>query len=150
MPDRERKGVPDLCSANRPCKIHVVSVYIVSYSLSCKADARPLSLTVTKPRIVEFTSEKVNPGQPAVFNCTVSAFPTPKANEIRLQVPDGRQVSMTRSVELPSYGYTRKNTFRVSKGWNCVRISKGWNCVRVSKGWNLRILVSVPCHRSCT
>ena len=105
-------------------------------------------MAVTKPRIVEFTSEKVNPGQPAVFNCTVSAFPTPKANEIRLQVPDGRQVSMTRSVELPSYGYTRKNTFRVSKGWNCVRVSKGWNCVRVSKGWNcIRVSKGWDCVR---
>ncbi|XP_076441135.1 receptor-type tyrosine-protein phosphatase T-like [Babylonia areolata] len=69
---------------------------------------------VTKPRIVEFTSEKVNPGQPATFNCTVSAFPTPKDKEIRLQVPDGRQVTLTRSVELSNYGYTRKNTFKVS------------------------------------
>lgn len=80
-------------------------------------------MAVTKPRIVEFTSEKVNPGQPAVFNCTVSAFPTPKANEIRLQVPDGRKVTLTRSVELPSYGYTRKNTFKVSNGWKLIRMS---------------------------
>ncbi|XP_076463157.1 receptor-type tyrosine-protein phosphatase T-like isoform X2 [Babylonia areolata] len=75
----------------------------------------PACEPVTKPHIEEFTSEKVNPGQQVVFNCTVSAFPVPAADEIRLQVPDGRQAILTRSVDVPSYGpYTRKNTFKVS------------------------------------
>ncbi|KAL8600812.1 hypothetical protein ACOMHN_056007 [Nucella lapillus] len=75
----------------------------------------PACEPVTKPRIEEFTSEKVNPGQPAVFNCTVSAFPVPAADEIRLQVPDGRQAILTRSVDVPGYGpYTRKNTFKAT------------------------------------
>lgn len=72
-------------------------------------------LTVTKPRIVEFTNREVNPNQPSEFNCTVSAFPTPLESDIRLQAPDRRSVTLVRSVELPDYSYTRMNTFMVSR-----------------------------------
>ncbi|XP_070194104.1 angiopoietin-1 receptor-like [Littorina saxatilis] len=69
---------------------------------------------VTKPRIVGFTTDTVNPGQPAFFNCTVSAFPTPKPEEIMLLAPDGRTVEPVSSQELPNYGYTRINVFKVA------------------------------------
>nr|KAG5710304.1 hypothetical protein BaRGS_009020 [Batillaria attramentaria] len=66
---------------------------------------------VTPPSIVEFSNEQVNPGQPAEFNCTVSAFPMPMESEIRLLAPEGRKVELMRSTELEYY--MRKNTFRV-------------------------------------
>ncbi|KAK7502178.1 hypothetical protein BaRGS_00006542, partial [Batillaria attramentaria] len=67
---------------------------------------------VTPPSIVEFSNEQVNPGQPAEFNCTVSAFPMPMESEIRLLAPEGRKVELMRSTELEYY--MRKNTFRVA------------------------------------
>ncbi|KAL8625684.1 hypothetical protein ACOMHN_043959 [Nucella lapillus] len=92
---------------------------------------------VTKPRIVEFTIDKVNPGQPATFNCTVSAFPTPEAKEISLQVPDGRKVTIKRSVELPNYGYTRKNTFQVAY----VHSGEQYKCVVKATAGNTQMVI---------
>lgn len=73
----------------------------------------PVSQRLTKPRIIEFSNDQVNPGQPATFNCTVSAFPMPVESDIRLLAPEGRQVALMRSEELAEYSYTRKNTFKV-------------------------------------
>lgn len=56
----------------------------------------------------------MNPGQPAIFNCTVTAFPTPKPEEILLEgFPADRKVERLQSKELNPYLYTRYNVWKV-------------------------------------
>nr|XP_011451000.2 receptor-type tyrosine-protein phosphatase kappa isoform X5 [Crassostrea gigas] len=70
--------------------------------------------TLTPPEIIYFNNDKVNPGQPAIFNCTVTAFPTPKPEEILLEgFPADRKVERLQSKELNPYLYTRYNVWKV-------------------------------------
>lgn len=56
----------------------------------------------------------MNPGQPAIFNCTVTAFPTPKPEEILLAgFPADRKVERLQSKEMNPYLYTRYNMWKV-------------------------------------
>ena len=70
--------------------------------------------TVTPPEILYLNNDKVNPGQPAIFNCTVTAFPTPTPEEIRLEgIPSNRKVERLQSKEMNPYLYTRYNIWKV-------------------------------------
>lgn len=70
--------------------------------------------TVTPPEILYFNNDKVNPGQPAIFNCTVTAFPTPTPEEILLEgIPSNRKVERLQSKEMNPYLYTRYNIWKV-------------------------------------
>ncbi|XP_062618537.1 receptor-type tyrosine-protein phosphatase kappa-like isoform X1 [Saccostrea cucullata] len=69
---------------------------------------------VTPPEILYFNNDKVNPGQPAIFNCTVTAYPTPGKDEIRLEgISSDRKVERLQSKELNPYLYTRFNVWKV-------------------------------------
>ncbi|XP_035826839.1 receptor-type tyrosine-protein phosphatase alpha [Aplysia californica] len=74
----------------------------------------PFCEPVTAPRFVFFENQKVNPGQPSLFNCTVAAFPTPYESEIRLLGPEGKRISLKSSETLDKYLYTRTNIFHVN------------------------------------
>ncbi|XP_062618539.1 receptor-type tyrosine-protein phosphatase kappa-like isoform X3 [Saccostrea cucullata] len=70
--------------------------------------------TLTPPEILYFNNDKVNPGQPAIFNCTVTAYPTPGKDEIRLEgISSDRKVERLQSKELNPYLYTRFNVWKV-------------------------------------
>ncbi|KAL5021811.1 hypothetical protein ScPMuIL_000966 [Solemya velum] len=88
----------------------------------------PFCEPVTQPKIVYFGNNRVNPGQPTTFNCSVSAFPTPQQNDIQLRAPQGRRVSLVRSRRLDQYSYTRVNIFHV----NFVNTGETYACVVTS------------------
>ncbi|XP_022315950.2 receptor-type tyrosine-protein phosphatase kappa-like isoform X3 [Crassostrea virginica] len=74
----------------------------------------PFCQAVTPPEILYFNNDKVNPGQPAIFNCTVTAFPTPTPEEILLEgIPSNRKVERLQSKEMNPYLYTRYNIWKV-------------------------------------
>jgi len=68
--------------------------------------------TVTPPRFMGFTNEKVNQGQSSLFNCSVAAFPTPRDDEVRLLGPPGKTATLIQSNVRD--GYTRTSLFLVS------------------------------------
>nr|XP_022316326.1 receptor-type tyrosine-protein phosphatase kappa-like isoform X3 [Crassostrea virginica] len=74
----------------------------------------PFCQAVTPPEILYFNNDKVNPGQPAIFNCTVTAFPTPTPEEILLEgIPSNRKVERLQSKEMNPYLYTRYNIWKM-------------------------------------
>ncbi|KAH9489901.1 hypothetical protein Btru_056427, partial [Bulinus truncatus] len=70
---------------------------------------------VTAPRFVFFGNEIVNPGQPAVFNCTIAAFPAPSERDIQLIGAEGKKFSPVSYIDLQEYLYTRLYIFRIKK-----------------------------------
>ncbi|XP_014783728.1 receptor-type tyrosine-protein phosphatase T isoform X3 [Octopus bimaculoides] len=75
---------------------------------------RPNCQRVTKPRIVDFKNKRVNPGEYTVFNCTISAFPTPRRNDITLRSSVKKQITLSESHELKTFKNSRANIFKVN------------------------------------
>ncbi|OWF35537.1 receptor-type tyrosine-protein phosphatase S-like isoform X1 [Mizuhopecten yessoensis] len=73
----------------------------------------PFCQAVTPPTILSFENTEVNPGQNTTLNCTVTAYPTPKAGEIIIRGPARRRVTLMDSGELEIYMYTRFNLYAV-------------------------------------
>ncbi|KAK3091539.1 hypothetical protein FSP39_020606 [Pinctada imbricata] len=85
----------------------------------------PLCQEVIAPKFVSFSNVQVNPGNATIFNCTVTAYPTPMASEISLHGPPDRRIALLKSKELAPYLYTRVNLFRVDS----VKQNEMFTCV---------------------
>ncbi|KAK3576165.1 hypothetical protein CHS0354_016972 [Potamilus streckersoni] len=111
----------------------------------------PFCEPVTRPRIISFGNEKVNPGSLAIFNCTVAGFPTPKEYEIRLVAPQDKRVTLIKSVLIEFFLYTRSSLFQVSsvykdEKYSCVvRATAGdASLTTLSSVYERPVLISAP------
>ncbi|XP_059158477.1 receptor-type tyrosine-protein phosphatase mu-like [Physella acuta] len=85
----------------------------------------PICEPVNAPTIISFDNQKVNPGEPSRFNCTIAAYPVPSENDIQLKGPGGRRISIiTSSLNKDSNVFARTTTFEVS----VVRPSEKYTC----------------------
>ncbi|KAJ8306526.1 LOW QUALITY PROTEIN: hypothetical protein KUTeg_017071 [Tegillarca granosa] len=99
----------------------------------------PRCQPVTPPKIMVFDNIRVNPGQPATFNCTVSAFPTPLETEIQLYGPTKRRITLLRSTTGSNTLDTRINIFRIEY----VNTEERYSCVvRATAGEASRTIIA--------
>lgn len=92
--------------------ISLLSFFFNNYKSSKRINlAKP---TVTPPRIVDFKNKRVNPGEHTTFNCTISAFPTPRQNDITLESTSGKKAILRESKVLRTFKYSRANIFHVN------------------------------------
>lgn len=102
------------CYCKKPSNCHRFSGPLPSCECQDGYFNRPNCQKVTPPRIVDFKNKRVNPGEHTTFNCTISAFPTPRQNDITLESTSGKKAILRESKVLRTFKYSRANIFHVN------------------------------------